>query len=349
MSIKVSVIIPVYNAEQYLAPCIESLVNQTLTECEFIFINDGSIDSSRDIIEKYKKKDNRIKLFEQINQGVSMARNAGLKIASGEYIGFVDADDIIEKNMFEVLYKNANLHDCDIVISNFEGRMEGHIVVGHIPFQKDATLKGDFIHEKILPYFLKEDQLNSVCTKLYRSELIKGHKVKFPQNIALGEDGMFNMECFSHAEKIRFLDYVGYYYREVAGSATRNKLKFDYFKRAIEVFHFELPQNLFDYLGESRIKQVKAVKLINSVMAYLYLYFEPSKELAFRQRFKYINYMVHHEIISEALPLYMDEKSGTLGRYERTLLMMLKRKSVLGIYAVTAYSRLRNRFGGYHI
>src|SRR6476646_4070363 len=98
MSQKVSVIIPVYNAGKYITRCIESLLNQTLQECEFIFINDGSIDDSREIIEGYKQVDDRIILINQVNQGVSIARNKGLYLAAGEYVGFVDADDCIEKD-----------------------------------------------------------------------------------------------------------------------------------------------------------------------------------------------------------------------------------------------------------
>src|SRR3954470_7921673 len=104
MSIKVSVVIPVYNAEKYITECIESLLNQTLKQCEFIFVNDGSSDNSSQIINEFKKKDNRIILINQENQGVSIARNNGLKAASGEYVGFVDADDYIDCEMYETIY-----------------------------------------------------------------------------------------------------------------------------------------------------------------------------------------------------------------------------------------------------
>ncbi|MES9697320.1 glycosyltransferase [Bacillus sp. JJ927] len=102
-----SVIIPVYNAEKYITQCIESLLNQTLRECEFIFINDGSTDNSEKIIEDYKKINDRITLINQENQGVSIARNRGLDVSTGEYVGFVDADDYIEKDMYEMLYNAA--------------------------------------------------------------------------------------------------------------------------------------------------------------------------------------------------------------------------------------------------
>ena len=102
--IVVSVIIPVYNADKFLERCVNSLLSQTLASCEFIFVNDGSTDASLSILQQFQQKDPRIRLVNQENKGVSDARNAGLKIANGDYIGFVDADDFIEKDYFEKLY-----------------------------------------------------------------------------------------------------------------------------------------------------------------------------------------------------------------------------------------------------
>ena len=102
--IKLSIIIPVYNVEQYLEKCINSLINQTLKELEFIFVNDGTPDNSVDIIKKYQKIDKRIKLLEKTNGGQASARNLGLKHAKGEYIAFLDSDDYVSENMYQTLY-----------------------------------------------------------------------------------------------------------------------------------------------------------------------------------------------------------------------------------------------------
>ena len=100
----ISIIVPVYNAEKYLSRCIDSILRQTFADFELILVNDGSSDKSKEICEKYLESDPRIKLINQENSGVSAARNTGLDNASGEYIGFVDSDDFIEKNMYEELY-----------------------------------------------------------------------------------------------------------------------------------------------------------------------------------------------------------------------------------------------------
>lgn len=105
--IKISVIVPVFNAEKYLKMCLNSLVSQTLKNIEIICIDDGSTDNSLAILDKFKSKDNRIKIIKQKNYGVSMARNNGISEAQGEYIGFVDADDWVDKDFFEKLYNAA--------------------------------------------------------------------------------------------------------------------------------------------------------------------------------------------------------------------------------------------------
>ena len=117
MKIKVSVIIPVYNTEDYLKECIESLVNQTLREIEILIVNDGSTDSSLEIMKEFKNKyPNIIKIFDKVNGGQASARNYALSFAQGEYLGFVDSDDWVDITMYEEMYEKAEKEDADIVI-----------------------------------------------------------------------------------------------------------------------------------------------------------------------------------------------------------------------------------------
>ena len=234
--IKVSVIIPVYNAAAYLTRCITSLITQTLHECEFIFVNDGSVDESRAIIEKHQRDDSRIKLVNQPNQGVSVARNNGLKIATGEYVGFVDADDFVEPEMYARLYETAAGRNCDAVLSNLLSELEGRLIETKHPLPIEVDLDRTYILEQILPLCLKTEELNSACNKLYRLACITEHRIAFPRGVALGEDGLFNMLFLSHARRIRYLDYAGYRYCEAIGSATRNAAMKDYFARSLDVY-----------------------------------------------------------------------------------------------------------------
>jgi glycosyltransferase involved in cell wall biosynthesis len=343
MGVIVSIIIPVYNAERYLTPCIESLLSQTLCDCEFIFVNDGSKDRSRAFIEQYQQVDDRIKLINQPNQGVSVARNNGLSEAIGEYVGFVDADDFIEQDMFEVLYTTAKQGDCDAVISNFESEMNQQHVVTRFPFQTNGVLRKDYIDRELIPYFLKKDDLNMVWSKLYKHEIIRNHQVKFPGNVVLGEDGMFNLKFFKYASAIQYLDYTGYHYREVEGSATRNITEKDYFQRALEVYSLDLTEVIGYSLDKDKIQQLKSIKLIHSVMSYIHMYLDPSQGMGFSKRYSYVKNMIGNKQVREALPLYYSEMYSELGRYDKCIVELMKRKSTLGLLCATSYSRLRNK------
>ena len=343
MSIKVSVIIPVYNAEKYLAECIESLLSQTLKECEFIFINDGSKDRSRQVIEDYQKLDNRILLINQENQGVSIARNTGLQTAAGEYIGFVDADDYIEKDMYERLYHSAKQGDCDVVISNFESEMEGQVFITKYPFPINQILHKEYIENELLPYFLKADNLNSVVNKVFKNQVIKEKNVEFPEQVALGEDGLFNIRFFSHATTMKYIEYAGYHYREVAGSATRNIAGKDYFHRSLEVYNLNLPEIYTRKMNKEKIRQLKSIKLVNSVMSYIHVYLKPSNDMSFSKRYKYVKNMICNKEVREALFVYYSDAYYMLGRYEKFIVNMMKQKSIMGLYCATAYSRFRNK------
>ncbi|WP_309088651.1 glycosyltransferase [Domibacillus sp.] len=342
MSYKVSVIIPVYNAEKYIAQCIESLANQTLKECEFIFINDGSWDNSKQIIESFQKKDKRIKLINRANQGVSAARNSGLKAASGEYVGFVDADDYIGEDMYERLYTACMKGNYDAVISNVGDGNARQQMITKYPFPVNHCLEQDYIQKHILPYFLKSDNLNTVCTKLYKMKIIKQNNLFFPEGIALGEDGLFNLYFMSSAHKIIYLDYTGYHYRAVNGSATRNISEKDYFKRALEVYELDLPVKLVGAVDQEKIKELKSIRLINSVMSYIHVYFMPSK-MRFNKRYQYVRGMITNKSTREALPYYVKENYSALGRYQKFLINMIRKQSVVGLYCATAYSRFRNK------
>ena len=120
MKTKVSVIVPIYNAEMYIDKCIQSIINQTLRDIEIILVDDGSTDRSFEISNKYAKKDERIKIIKQKNKGVGAARNYGVSIATGKFITFIDSDDFVEIDMLEILYNAAINNNCDIIFSGIK-------------------------------------------------------------------------------------------------------------------------------------------------------------------------------------------------------------------------------------
>ena len=215
---KVSIVVPVYNVEKYLRECLDSLVNQTLEDVEIICVNDGSTDSSLQILEEYASKDSRIKIFNQKNQGVSAARNFGIKNVNGKYLTFVDADDWIELNALEILYKTIEERKTEMLIFSFKNYFSTTDIV------KDDRLL--FANKNDINFLnAYEDIFNSpmgTWGKIYKTDLIKKNEILFPLDIQCGEDRPFYINACICAKNIAVLDEPLYYYRRnILGSLTQ--------------------------------------------------------------------------------------------------------------------------------
>ena len=173
---KVSVVIPIYNVENYLEDCINSIRSQYFDNLEIILINDGSLDKSQDICEAYERIDNRIKLINKKNGGVSSARNLGLNIASGEFVCFIDADDKILPNYFDVFYNVITRNECDVVVAGYKfSDSENKVITS---FKKNIVLPGK---ELILTNHNVHTS-NDLCFPwryFYRLSLIRKHNIRF--------------------------------------------------------------------------------------------------------------------------------------------------------------------------
>ena len=213
----ISIIVPVYNIEKYLQKCIKSIINQTYKNIEIILVDDGSKDNSGKICDEFKQIDNRIKVIHKENGGLSDARNAGLKIAKGEYIGFVDSDDYIAQDMFETLYKLAKENNADISIVSFYEIYNGK-VIGVRDFKsleemdKIEAMKELLIDTKIQSY---------AWNKLFKKELFEN--IEFPTNKNF-EDIATTLLLFEKANKVMLLEDPKYYYvrRDNSIIGTRN-------------------------------------------------------------------------------------------------------------------------------
>lgn len=194
--IKVSVIVPVYNVENYLIECLESLVSQTLQDIEIICVNDGSTDKSPLILENYKKNYPQIRVFTKQNGGLSDARNFGLKHATGEYVAFVDSDDYVDSNMFKIMYDTIVNKDADLCISQIK--------------EVYQTEKKDLVdHNDIYPMLGHP----TVWNKLYKHEWIKKFNIEFPVGLWY-EDNVFTYKYLLNQPKITYVDNSLYYYRK---------------------------------------------------------------------------------------------------------------------------------------
>ena len=218
---KISVIIPVYNTEKYLKECLESIINQTLTDIEIICINDGSTDNSLDILNSYANSDKRIKVFSQKNQGQGTARNYGMKIATGDYIHFMDSDDILELNTFEDSYRICEEKNLDFIffkLTNYDDEKEKYYNDEHYTMSKLHEKVGDTIFN----YKDLDDLIFNIavmpCNKLYNHDFIKKFDIKFPENLIF-EDNIFFWNVLLNAKRVLFHDkYL--YTRRRHGSST---------------------------------------------------------------------------------------------------------------------------------
>jgi glycosyltransferase involved in cell wall biosynthesis len=206
-SVKVSVIVPIYKVEDYLRRCLDSLCAQTLKEIEIICVNDGSPDRSIDILREYEAKDSRVKIIDfPQNQGVAMARNAGLDAATGEYIGFVDPDDAVDANFYETLYDKSKKAGADIA----KGARK-HI---NLDGSEIVDSSNELIRQS-KAYFSA-----SFWSALYRGSMIRDNHIRFPVGITVGEDLVFQTRCILESQKIVTSDFVYYWYYRREGSAV---------------------------------------------------------------------------------------------------------------------------------
>jgi len=231
---RVSVIVPVYNGERYLAKCLDSLQAQTLQDLEIIVVNDGSTDGSAAIIDDYRSRDRRFRVVDKPNGGVSSSRNAGLALVSGEFTAFVDADDWASAEMFEILVDEAVAAQADIVLCTYMREYESRSVekIFDLPERvqySPAETRGVLLCRLVGPVgegLARPENLDSLGTvwgKVYRSSLLREHGLQFVDLLEIGtnEDGLFNMQAFAVARRTIFLRKALYHYRrDNPGSIT---------------------------------------------------------------------------------------------------------------------------------
>lgn len=253
MKIKVSIIVPIYNVEKYLSKCIESICNQTLEEIEIILVNDGSTDKSLEIIEEYKKNDSRIRVINQKNKGVSIARNNGLKIAKGEYIAFVDPDDWIDKNMYEVLYLESK-SEYDVVLCDHTIKDKNRSILKKYEINNNTVLYRKEIINEIVPQFI-EGVISTTCwDKIYKRAFLEKNKLEF-KDIRRIEDLYFFMDILNSINTLVYVPKSFYNYRIVDNSLSRR-----YYENYIDII-LELHINKLLFINKINYDNEKFYKL----------------------------------------------------------------------------------------
>ena len=249
----ISIIIPVYNVEQYLSRCVDSVINQTYKNLEIILVDDGSTDNSGKICDEYALKDNRIKVIHKKNGGVSSARNAGLDIAKGDYIGFVDSDDFIEHDMYEYLQNLIIEYDADISICSIEFIIKNKNIYKTL-LKKDELLN---TNEALKVFYTQLYIYNKLFNKCIMADLL------FDTSVKIGEDMLFCLEYLKRCNRIIYGKEVKYHYVNNVLSATKKTFNIDkltYFK-SINIFINYAKDNNLKYL----FKKLKEQKVYHAV------------------------------------------------------------------------------------
>ena len=238
---KVSIIVPVYNVEEYLSECLDSLVNQTLRDIEIIVVNDGTKDNSQKIIDKYTKKYKNVKAYKKENGGLSSARNYGLKYANGEYIAFVDSDDWIETDMYEKMYNKAVENDFDMVVCGLRYVYEDNY--------KNKCVSSNIKNDIYTRRGIKKSMLNiypAAWNKIFNKRLFD-HKVFFKEKVWF-EDVEFIYRLYPYINSVGVIDETFYNYRQREGSITStfDERLFNYIDNFNGIVEYYKENNFYD-------------------------------------------------------------------------------------------------------
>ena len=240
---KVSVIVPVFNAAEYLDECLRSIISQTYKNLEILLIDDGSQDNSGEICDRYEEMDDRITVVHQDNQGVSNARNKGLEMASGQLITFVDSDDTIDPEMISILYNDLINGQVDIAICSYRTFGGNHAEDIGNSGKKYVFSKEEAIDNLVLGRYF----IGGLCTKLYRADMIRN--IRLREGIRINEDVLMNFHVFMNAEKVLFHDTCLYNYRVNVRGATNSidpiRGRADEYRVAEEIFELSKGKTFF--------------------------------------------------------------------------------------------------------
>ncbi len=328
--IKISIVIPVYNASKYLRATLDSVYNQTYTHWEALLIDDGSKDKSSSICDEYAQKDNRFRVIHKENGGVSSARNIGISMAAGEYLCFLDSDDQMKPNHFEIGL--SKIGDADLLIFGFE-RWNCRTDVRSLP---DSTIVGkEQCHDFL--YDLKENPYTSefFCfpwNKLYKRSIIVNNNISFPTDISFREDEIFGYRYIPYINKIVTISHVLVDYNDAPSGLSANRLKPE---KSIPLAHHLIEQTKCDNSDKSK------TILFFRAMTYLIDAVINTKSFAKKKK-----------IIESMIQIYSDrefefDKNHVIGKSRHLLIKALANKSIISIYALSLYTSLRYYFRVY--
>ena len=326
---KVSVIVPIYNVEEYLQKCIESIIGQTLTDIEIILVDDGSPDNSGMIADKYAESDSRIKVIHQQNRWLSGARNSGIDVAAGDYLCFVDSDDFIAPEMCSELYDFATQNDCDMVIFDHYCTDSSGIVLSEFSvgkhFGNHHIIDKNDIPSIIYPIIIGTHDINGATFKMYRRSLFD-RGFRFDESLRYGEDYASCLAAIPMAERIGYLEKPLYYYVYSPDSIMRsyNKNKIRQLGILYELREKFLSKNGIDSADHERMSANLYLKLVTDGLVDL---LSERNTQTPKEKSREIKAVCNDADIVKATSLLKTSDFST-GRFGKMCLVGLKCKSV---------------------
>lgn len=325
---KISIVIPLYNNEQYIAECLESVKKQIFTDWECIIIDDGSQDRGREIAEQYANEDSRFRVIVQKNAGVSKAIVTGISVAGGEYFYFLDSDDWLDENELSRLYKIAERYSCDMVASNYYIEKKETTDLCKIVSFSGLVVKEDF--EKVLfPILLKQGVAcgNTRSGKLIRSSLIKKN-IHVQEGMVFAEDGVLMLNVLLDCERVYGLnESAGYHYRRYEMSSSSQI----YAKKSYGKLRITYERKVKETLENKKVLNDKNVSiayqkfLLINMVSILQCVKYNKKELQ--------NAYAEYAIYIEAGVRYIsDHKQESLGIKNEIVFWLMKKKCYRSIY-----------------
>lgn len=332
MEIKVSLVVPVYNAEKYLAKSIESMLSQSLKEMELILVNDGSKDNSLAICEEYAKKDSRITVINKKNEGACIARNTGIDIAKGKYIQLADADDYIDNNMLEEQYNLAEKTNAEVVMCGMKfdvHQKDGQVITSEAHY-KDMVLSSQEEIKLIFMDLFDNLLFNYTHNKLYNGEFLKKNNLKFIEWLPIDQDTNFNIDVFKALNKLTISTKSYYHYVKTFEETIVTRYHANKFK--VRTFRYDRLKELLEswsiYNDENKKKL--ASMYIHHVIECFEIYNHKKCDLNTKEKKKEIEKILNTKQVKDSLEI-LDRANSF---YTNMVFKAMKEGSVNIIYAL---------------
>lgn len=331
----ISIIVPVYNIEQYLVRCVNSILKQTYTKIEIILVDDGSKDSSANLCDDFAKKDKRIKVIHKSNAGLGYARNSGLDIAKGKYIAFIDGDDYIEPNMIANLYNSISENCADTCIGGFKRILKNQEIEYINPFSGKCFEGESIINDLVIKMLGKNGNKSSndylemsVWKVLFSNDIICQHNLRFPsERDFISEDIIFDLQYYQYAKKVICNEDVGYCYCDNEGSLTTKYNANRFYKQII--LYDELKKITKELGIEKKSEHRRNTTLLSNARYSIKLENKYSGSIISKEKARKNIYIIcNNPILQQSLKTY-DEKYNKLGTSIIDKLMLHKRVTLL--------------------